>query len=268
MSLTLNALFDITIGILIIVFTRLYLHKKVVELLAKYLASEDVLFMAQWMSAAIMYLLGVILILTGFGISISSLLVAGGFITLAVSFAAQTTISNAISGIFLIIEKPVKIGDNVVLKDSEISGVVKSISILSTTIRLWNGEMARVPNSKFFESVIINQSGPIIRRLEVEVQVPYDLEKAKKAIEALKLMLDKEKYILKVPEPEVFIKDFADSGIVIRINAWVPTRKWYEVYKQIREKIYSKLVDEGIDIPYTTIVVINQISSSTSGASH
>ncbi|UXD21240.1 mechnosensitive channel protein MscS [Ignicoccus pacificus DSM 13166] len=258
---------DLVIGIAIIVLTRTYLHKKVVEVLARYVTSEDVMFMVQWVSAAVLYLIGFALILTAFGISISSLLVAGGFITLAISFAAQTTISNAISGIFLLMEKPVKIGDLVIIKDSGVGGVVKSISILSTTVRLWNGELARIPNSKFFESVIINQSGPLVRRLEVEVGVPYDLDKVKRAVEALKRFLDKEKYILKVPEPEVFVKDFGDSAIIIRINAWVPTKKWYEVYKEIRMKIYEKLVSEGVDIPYTTITVIDRRSSSTSGAS-
>ncbi len=249
-------LFELFLGLAIIVVTKTYLNKVILELLAKYSPSEDLTYMGQWLSTLFLYLLGGLLIVKGLGFSISNLLVAGGFITLAISFAAQTVISNAISGIFLIMEKPIRIGDFVYLKGAGVSGAVKSISILSTTIRLWNGELARVPNSKFFEDVIVNQSMPIVRRLEVEVGVPYDLEKVKKTIEVVKKALDSSKYVLKVPEPEVFVKEFGSSSVVVRVNAWVPSKKWYECYKQIRYRIYEELVRAGIEIPFTTINVL------------
>jgi len=273
--LTAYSVLDVLIGLAIIVASKKYLQRSIIEILAKYIPNEDVMFMAQWVVMGIVYTIGALLVLTGLGISINNLLVAGGIITLAISFAAQTTISNAISGIFLILEKPVRIGDYVYIKDSGVSGVVKSISIFSTTVRLWSGEMARVPNSSFFGSVIVNQSIPTVRRLEIELGLPYDLNKLENGIEAIIKTIRKEKYILRVPEPEVFIKDFGQSYVTVRVNAWVPTKKWYEVYKEIRFKLYKALKESGIDIPYTTIVVVNkashdvtdQKSSSTSESS-
>ncbi|ALU11874.1 small mechanosensitive ion channel protein MscS [Ignicoccus islandicus DSM 13165] len=249
-------LFEVLFGIALIVSTKIYLSKKILEILAKYSPSEDLTYMGQWISTLFLYLFGALMVVKGFGFSISDLLVAGGFITLAISFAAQTVISNAISGIFLVMEKPIRIGDFVYLKEAGISGAVKSISILSTTIRLWNGELARVPNSKFFEDVIVNQSMPIVRRLEVKVGVPYDLEKVKTAIDVIKRAMNNSKYVLKVPEPEVFVEEFGDSAVIIRVNAWVPSKKWYECYKQVRYTIYEELVKAGVEVPFTTITVI------------
>jgi len=98
--------------------------------------------------------IGLMVALPYIGFSLSGLLVAGGILGIVIGFASQTVVSNLISGLFLMVEKPIKIGDGVNIGD--VSGVVKDIRILSTTIRTYDGIYVRIPNDRVFSSNIQN----------------------------------------------------------------------------------------------------------------
>src|SRR5512147_2284259 len=99
-------------------------------------------------------LVGFVAILPYFQVNLSGLLVAGGIAGVIIGFASQSVVSNLVSGIFLIIERPVSIGDNVSI--GEISGHVEEVRVLSTIIRSYDGIYTRVPNEKVFTSNITN----------------------------------------------------------------------------------------------------------------
>ncbi len=220
----------------------------------KYLGSEESSEVLVKLTLYGLYSLFGLVFLSSLGISVQSLLMTGGLVTLAISFAAQTVISNGISGLLLMIERPVKIGDYVEVKNANVRGTVISISLFSTALRLDNGEVARIPNSTFFSDIIINKSKTLARRIEVELTVGYD--DVDKAIEVLKKYAERDPDILAEPRPEIYVLNYEDYGVNIRINVWVPRQKWYEVFKRIRRDILSELKKASISLPYPTYVIV------------
>lgn len=196
--------------------------------------------------------LGLAAALTPLGINLTGLLVAGGVVGIVVGFASQTVLSNFLSGVFLYIERPIKIGDSVQVDagTSEIiRGQVIDIDIISTKIRSWDGYVVRVPNDRLFKSVVMNYSKASAIRVVIDVGISYksDIPKAK---EAIMKALDRNPYVLVNPEPEVYIKEFADSAIALTVRFWAPSKVWYETRKLCLELIREELKKAGVEIPY------------------
>ena len=103
---------------------------------------------------------------TSTGVDFSGLLVAGGILGIVIGFATQSVVSNLISGIFLLIEKPAKQGDSVELPDSNISGSFVDVGTFSTRVRKFDGTIMRIPNEKFFTSNIRVLTDSPVRRHE------------------------------------------------------------------------------------------------------
>jgi small-conductance mechanosensitive channel len=123
-------------------------------------------------------------VITSQGIDLSGLIVAGGIFGVVIGFATQSVVSNLISGFFLMIEKPAKIGDLVEIQGMGVTGTVMDMTTFSTKIRIVDGTVVRIPNDKVFTSNIRSVSGSSIRRIEKIVGIGYaeDINIAKNAI--------------------------------------------------------------------------------------
>jgi len=172
--------------------------------------------------------IGFMIALPYVGFSLSGLLVAGGILGIVIGFASQTVVSNFISGIFLLIEKPMKVGDGVNIGD--VSGIVEDIRILSTTVRTYDGVYVRLPNDKVFSSNIQNYVAHEARRFGYTVGISYK-DDAEKAVGIIKKLLDEHPLVLKEPS------------------------HWYGVYTEMLWKIKVALEKEGIEIPFPQHVV-------------
>jgi small-conductance mechanosensitive channel len=122
---------------------------------------------------------------TSTGIDFSGLLVAGGILGIVIGFATQSVISNLISGIFLLIEKPAKQGDSIELPDSNISGSFVDVGTFSSRVRKFDGTIMRIPNEKLFTSNIRVLTDSPIRRHEAKIGIAYK-EDIDSAVEVLK----------------------------------------------------------------------------------
>jgi len=196
--------------------------------------------------------IGFMVALPYIGLSLSGLLVAGGILGIVIGFASQTVVSNLISGIFLLIEKPMKVGDGVNIGD--VSGVVEDIRILSTTVRTYDGVYVRLPNDKVFSSNIQNYVAHEARRFGYTVGISYK-DDAEKAIEIIKKLLDEHPLVLKEPSPTIFVEELGDSSVNLTIKVWAPSSHWYGVYTEMLWKIKVALEKEGIEIPFPQRVV-------------
>jgi len=186
------------------------------------------------------------------GVSLSGLLVAGGIAGIVIGFASQTVVSNFISGLFLMVERPVEIGDSIAVGD--ISGVVKDIRVLSTTIRTWDGIYVRIPNEKVFNSSIYNYVAHGARRFEYRIGISYS-DDANKAIELIKGILAQHPLVLKYPEPDVFVEELGESSVNIVVKIWAPSSHWYSVKTEMLWKIKVLLEENGIKIPFPQRVI-------------
>jgi len=184
------------------------------------------------------------------GIDIGGLVVAGGFMGIVIGFAAQSVVSNMISGLFLMIEKPVRQGDNVELPDSNVSGKLIDISTFSSRIQQFDGTVVRIPNEKMFTSNIRTFALSEIRRSDVTVGIAYK-ENIKKAIVVMKDAIIKNvTYSLMEPGPTFWVTELADSSVNIWVRVWHPRDDLAEVMPILLAVIKDALDKEGIEIPF------------------
>jgi small-conductance mechanosensitive channel len=198
------------------------------------------------------FIVALIIILPMIGIKLSGLLVAGGIAGLAIGFASQSVIGNLISGLFLMIERPIAIG-NVVNIDGTI-GIVEDIRIISTTLRTFDGPFMRVPNQKIFTANITNYAQNVARRFEYVIGIRYS-DDADKAIEIIKKLIEEHSLILINPAPMVFVDSLGDNSVNIIARIWAPATEWFGVKTELLWKIKQALEKEGIEIPFPQHVV-------------
>ncbi|HOC77147.1 MAG TPA: mechanosensitive ion channel family protein [Methanofastidiosum sp.] len=197
-------------------------------------------------------IIAIIMVLPILGIDTSGLLVAGGVTGIIIGFASQSIVGNLISGLFIMAERPIKIGSEVEI--DSIRGFVEDIGIMSTILRNYDGLYIRIPNEKVFTNNIINVSANIARRIEYSIGIRFT-DDADRAIKIIKDLVEDHPYILKHPSPDVFVDNFSESSVIVMMRAWAPVSQWYETKKELLLKIKLSLEKEGIKIPYPQRVV-------------
>lgn len=186
------------------------------------------------------------------GIDLSGLLLAGGITGIILGFASQNIVGNLISGIFLMIEKPIKIGDQVEISGT--SGFITDIRIISTLIRTYDGLLVRIPNQQVFTSNITNVVGFPVRRFDFTIRIRYS-DDVDHAIEIIKDLINKETYALLHPEPSVKVKELGQSYVELVVRAWAPISEWFELKSNLILKVKKNLEVNGIEIPFPQQVV-------------
>lgn len=180
------------------------------------------------------------------GFDLSVLLGAAGVLTVALGFASQTSVSNLISGLFLIGERAFEIGENI--KIGEVTGEVLSIDWMSVKLRTFDNLLVRLPNETVLKSQITNLSRFPIRRVDQLFRVPYgtDVDTVRqlllKAAQDIHICLDE-------PKPTLFHKGFGEFGIDLQFSGWALSQNFLELRNQLPEAISEILAEAHIDIP-------------------
>ncbi|MDH3192214.1 MAG: mechanosensitive ion channel family protein [Nitrosopumilus sp.] len=189
------------------------------------------------------------------GIDLGGLVIAGGFMGIVIGFASQSVVSNLISGLFLMIEKPVRQGDNIELPDSNVSGKLIDITTFSSRIQQFDGTVVRIPNEKMFTSNIRTFALSEIRRSDVTVGIAYK-ENIKRAISVMKDAIEKNMvYSLMEPAPTFWVTELADNSVNIWVRVWHPRDDLAEVMPNLLVVIKDALDKEGIEIPFPQRVI-------------
>ncbi|MDD3933996.1 MAG: mechanosensitive ion channel family protein, partial [Methanoculleus sp.] len=162
-------------------------------------------------------------------------------------FASQSVVSNLVSGLFLMFEHPIKIGDGINV--AGVSGSVEDIRILSTIVKTHDGIFTRIPNEKVFTSNITNYVHNAARRFEYQISVRYE-DDADAAIRIIKEVIWTHPFALKSPAPSVFVDNFGDDGVNLTAYIWAPARNWWDVRTSLLWQIKQKLEENGIEMPY------------------
>lgn len=191
-----------------------------------------------------------ILILKQLNVKLAAILGAAGIAGLAIGFASQTSLSNIISGIFLISEKPFAVGD--VIKVDGLSGIILSVDLLSVKIRTFDNQYVRIPNEKLIKTEVVNVTKFPIRRLDINVSIAYkeDISKVK---EQLLQITKKNPHCLDNPEPLFVIKEFGDSGIELLLGVWFVKTDYLVTKNTMMQEIKESFDREGIEIPFPHI---------------
>ncbi len=244
--------------IVAIIAVILFLDKLLRALLETYSSNIEVLKASKGVVSAIVRILviavGLLVILDSFGISITLILASLGIGSLAVALALQPTLENFFSGIQLIIDKPIKVGQFVKLDSGE-EGYVEKIGWRSTWVRMLPNNMVILPNKTLVNSKVINYYYPQ-KELAVLVDVGVHYNSDLKQVE--KVTIDVAKETLKsvtggVPDFEPFIRyhTFADFSInftvILRAKEFVDN---YLIKHEFIKRLHERYNKEGIVIPY------------------
>jgi small-conductance mechanosensitive channel len=188
-----------------------------------------------------------IAVLNQSGYKLTALLGAAGIVGIAIGFASQTSVSNIISGLFLISEKPFAVGD--IIQVGTTKGTILSIDLLSVKLRTFENHFIRIPNEVLIKNEVRNISRFPIRRLDIELGVAYK-ENIQKVREVLLDIADKEPLCLDEPEPDVRFQNFGDSALEFLYAIWCIREDYLKLKKKVMQQIKERFDEEGIEIPF------------------
>ncbi len=203
------------------------------------------------LSGKLFFYIGVTILLVTllheFGFSLTPLLGAAGILGIAIGFASQTTVSNVISGFFLVAEKSFVVGDVVNVGGNV--GLVYSIDTLSVKIRMFDNRFLRVPNETMIKSEFINITKFPIRRVDCNISVAYkeDLQRVR---EILFDVAEKLPYSLQEPPPLLIFDKFGSSSIDLLFVAWARKENFLLLRNGLNMGIKERFDKEGIEIPF------------------
>jgi len=189
------------------------------------------------------FLLVLMAVLGELGVKLTALLGAAGIVGIAVGFASQTSVSNIISGLFLISEKPFAVGD--VIRIGGTTGIIQSIDLLSIKIRTFDNLFVRIPNEKILTSEVTNITRFPIRRMDITLQVAYgqDLER----VHTLLAEIARDNpWSLDEPEPVIVFSDFKEGGVEVLFGLWFTKTDFLNLKNSIMKSVTSRFQTEGI----------------------
>jgi small-conductance mechanosensitive channel len=190
--------------------------------------------------------IGAISALHELGFSLGALLGAAGVVTVALGFAAQTSASNLIAGLFLLGERPFVIGD--VVRIGGTTGEVLSIDWLSIKLRTFENLYVRVPNEAVVKSEVVNLTFFPIRRLELRVGVPYQCD-LKRVREAMLGAAHGHPLCLEEPKPALFVANLGASMIELQLFIWSARENSVEIQSAVLQEIKLALERDGVEMP-------------------
>jgi small-conductance mechanosensitive channel len=247
---TLIEFFTITKGLTLIVVGYILakiLTKMSDKFTAKHATPQQTMILRKIIFSTI-FIIFIVAALEQFGFQLSVLLGSVGIVTAAIGFASQTSMSNLISGLFLILEEAFVVGDTIKFKD--ITGVVESIDLLSVKVCTFENTLVRIPNSLIISHELTNQTKYPRRRLDIVITVSYDsdLEKIKKTLIEI---AQSHPFSDKQPAAKVIALKLGETSVEIRLSVWVKKQHYTELQEALHEKI--KAADLQIPHPEMTI---------------
>lgn len=193
--------------------------------------------------------IGFLIALSAAGIEWSRFALLAGALGVGIGFGLQNVVNNFISGLILLFERPIQVGDTIEV--GELLGEVKRIGIRSSTIRTWTGAEVIVPNGNLISNDMINWTlSDRLRRVEISVGVKYGTN-PKLVLDILTEVARNHQDVLNIPEPDSLFLGFGDSSLNFELRLWTAdVKKWKTLSSQVTVKIYDALNEAGIEIPF------------------
>jgi len=194
-------------------------------------------------------IIGAVVAFQFIGIDLTGLAIILGFLSVGIGFGLQNITSNFVAGLILLLERPIKVGDRIMVGNQE--GDVVEINMRSTTIRTLNNVAVIVPNSEFVSAKLENWSyGDETVRMDVNVGVSYESD-LETVIRSLREVAAEHPEVLKKPAPDVLLTGFGDSAWNMRLRVWLgDSQRHLEVQSEINCAIVRKFQQNRVEIPF------------------
>lgn len=194
----------------------------------------------------LLYTVLISLVLHELGVSPSVLIGTAGFLTVALGFASQTSVSNIISGLFLVGEKTFAVGD--VIQVEDITGYVLSIDLLSVKVRTYENLLVRLPNEMLIKAKVVNETHFPIRRLDLilKLGIETDIERLREILtEVARLNI----LCLEEPKPLFLVMGMGEGLVEIKFGVWAKKENFFELKNAIQIEIKKAFDRYGITLP-------------------
>ena len=198
------------------------------------------------------------------GLPTYSLVTGLGVGGVAVALASREALGNIFGSIMIMIDRPFKVGDYIVLADKE-RGVVKEIGLRSTRILTRDDILISIPNAEIANSKIVNESGPVPRhRIRIRIGVAY-ASNMKMVEETLIEIAEREPLVIQDPAPRVRVRSFGSSAVELELLCWIdqPEDKGRTAH-HLSLVIHEEFAKKGISIPFPQreITILGQAEGS------
>ncbi|RMG40384.1 MAG: hypothetical protein D6719_11125 [Candidatus Dadabacteria bacterium] len=190
-----------------------------------------------------------ILAVTVLGVSFSNLAIIAGALSVGIGFGLQAIVNNFVSGLILLVERPIKVGDLIIVGDTV--GTVTRIGIRSSTVRTLDEAEIIIPNATLISESVHNWTHSNSRaRIVVSVGVAYGTDVAE-CMRILKETVEAMPFILKYPEPDVLFRNFGESSLDFDVRGWIADVNRRPRYSsELRVAIEKALRENNIEIPF------------------
>lgn len=241
---------------LIVLIVGLWLAGRISRLVYNILKSRDIdanlLSFAKSFIGITLKILVVLSVLGMAGVQMTSFIAVLGAAGLAVGLALQGSLSNFAGGIIILLFKPYKVGDFV--EAQGFMGTVQEVQIFHTIFNTPDNKIITIPNGALANGPIVNFSKQEIRRVEWLFGVAYgtDYDKAEQIIREV---IKKDSRILSEPEPQIVMKEMADSSVNIMTRGWTKSGDFWPTFFDINKTIYKTFNEKGIEIPFPQVDV-------------
>lgn len=195
----------------------------------------------------VLVMLVIIAALSRLGFQTNSLIAMMGAAALAVGLSLQSNLANLAAGVLILIFRPFRLGEMVEM--GGVLGKVEEITIMVTKLRMIDGKLAIMPNTKAFNDKLINYTAAKTRRVDLVIGIGYG-DSIPKAKAILLRLLEEDPRVLKEPKPSVMVLDLGESSVDLGVRPWVKNTDWWAVKCELTEKIKLTFDEEGINIPY------------------
>lgn len=192
--------------------------------------------------------LGFMVALAAAGIRLSQLAIVLGAFGIGIGFGLQTVVNNFISGLILIFERPIKVGDTIEV--GTLLGTVQRIGIRASTVRTYAGAEVIVPNGNLLADQVVNWTlSDVYRRIDIAVGVAYGTDPSA-VVKLLAEVAKSDARVLANPEPYALFLEFGDSSLNFEVRFWTVSEGWLRVKSDLTIAVHDAIVDAGIVIPF------------------
>ena len=200
----------------------------------------------------VLYVALTIVVVSSLGFSTAGIIAAFSAVALAIALALKDSLASLANGVIIIFTKPFKKGDYISI--GGIEGLVQDIRLFNTKVLTYSNEEIIVPNSEVLGDKLINYSSMPLRRVVIEVPVPYGVNVAEVKAFLLEAVAAY-KYTVTTPAPSVVLAEYGESTLDFSVRAWGPTENYWDLYFDLREIALNTLTEHGIEKPFNRLEV-------------
>lgn len=249
---------EISVGSIIVFFVTIYLSLLLSRLI-RFTLNEEILpriALPRGVAGAMTKILHYLIVTTGFfialtaaGFELGRLAIVAGALSVGIGFGLQTVVNNFVSGLILLIERPIEPGDTIAL--GTLQGRVLRIGIRSSIIKTFEGAEVIVPNADLISREVTNWTmSDRNRRIEITVGVAYGTD-PHKVLKILRKIAKENEGILDFPEPMVLFLGFGESSLDFSLRAWTARFDgWRALSSEMTVEVHDALYEAGIQIPF------------------